>query len=134
MTIAATGDSLITMHVAQSPDAGFSALLDLLRPADIRFTNLEVSLHDFAGWPQAASGGTYATGHPNLIEDLKLIGFNLYSAANNHMMDWGEGGLFATMETLDVAGVVYSGIGRHLHEARSPRYLETAAGRVALLS
>ena len=134
MTIAATGDSLITMRVAQSPDPGFSALLDLLRPADIRFTNLEVSLHDFAGSPQAASGGTYATGHPSLIEDLKLIGFNLYSAANNHMMDWGDGGLFATMETLDGAGVVYSGIGRHLQEARSPRYLETAAGRVALLS
>jgi len=133
-TIAATGDSLMTMHVAQSDEPGFRALIDLLRPADVRFANLEGTLHAFEGFPQAASGGTYVCGHPGLLDDLKVMGFNLYSAANNHMVDWGEGGLFATMETLDRAGVVYAGIGRYLQDARSPRYLETAAGRVALVA
>ncbi|HYM90637.1 MAG TPA: CapA family protein, partial [bacterium] len=60
LTIAATGDSLITMHVAHSQEPGFRALLDVLRGADVRFTNLEVTLHEFRGSPQAASGGTYA--------------------------------------------------------------------------
>jgi poly-gamma-glutamate capsule biosynthesis protein CapA/YwtB (metallophosphatase superfamily) len=133
-TIAATGDSLMTMHVARSEDPGFGALIHLLRSADVRFANLEGTLHEFQGFPQAASGGTYVCGHPRLLDDLKAMGFNLYSAANNHMVDWGEGGLFATMQTLEQAGVVYAGIGRHLQEARSPRYLETAAGRVALLA
>ncbi len=133
-TIAATGDALVTMRVGRTADPRFHALIDLLRSADVRFTNLEGTLHEFAGAPQAASGGTYVCGHPGVIEDLKGMGFNLYSAANNHMVDWGEGGLFATMETLDRAGVTYAGIGRHLHDARAPRYLETPVGRVALLA
>jgi poly-gamma-glutamate synthesis protein (capsule biosynthesis protein) len=133
-TIAATGDALMTRHVAQSRDPGFLALIDVLRPADVRLTNLEGTLHEFQGFPQAASGGTYVCGHPSLLDDLKAMGFNLYAAANNHMVDWGEVGLFATMETLDRAGVVYAGIGRHLQDARSPRYLETPAGRVAFLA
>ncbi len=124
----------MTMHVVPSRDPGCQALVDLLRLADVRVTNLEGTLHEFQGFPQAASGGTYVCGHPTLVDDLKAMGFNLYAAANNHMVDWGEGGLFATMETLDRAGVVYAGIGRHLQDARAPRYLETAAGRVALLA
>lgn len=134
LTLAAAGDSLITMRVAQSSTPGFQRLVDLIRGHDVAFTNLEVSLHEFRGTPQAASKGIYAIGHPRLIEDLKAMGFNLFSIANNHMMDWGEGGLFATMETLDRAGVVYAGAGHHLEAARSPRYLETAAGRVALIA
>jgi poly-gamma-glutamate capsule biosynthesis protein CapA/YwtB (metallophosphatase superfamily) len=134
LTVAATGDSLITMRVAQSQAPGFHRLVELIRGQDVAFTNLEVGLHDYCGVPQAASKGIYAVGHPRLIEDLKHIGFSLYSIANNHMMDWGDGGLFATMETLDRAGVVYAGAGRHLQDARSPRYLEVAAGRVALIA
>lgn len=133
-TLAATGDSLITMHVAQSQAPGFQALVDLIRGSDAAFTNLEVTLHEFRGTPQASSLGTYVTGHPRLIEDLKAMGLNLYSLANNHMMDWGDGGLFATMETLDRAGVVYAGAGQHLQAARSPRYLDLAAGRLALMA
>ena len=133
-TIAATGDALMTMHLLPSSDPGFQGLIDLLRPADARFTNLEGTLHEFQGFPQAASGGTYVCGHPTLLDDLTAMGFNLYAAANNHMVDWGEGGLFATMETLDRAGVTYAGIGRHLQDSRAPRYLEMAAGRVALLA
>ena len=134
LTIAGTGDSLITMHVAHSRDPGFRALVELLRGADVRFTNLEVTLHEFRGSPQAASGGSYVAASPGLIDDLKTMSFNLYAAANNHTMDWGEGGLLATMETLDRAGAVYAGIGRHLQDARAPRFLETDAGRVALIA
>lgn len=124
----------MSMRVTQIADPGFRALIDLLHSADGRVTNLEGTLHEFQGSPQAASGGTYVCGHPSLIDDLKAMGFNLYAAANNHMVDWGEGGLLATMQTLDRAGVVYAGIGRHLQESRGPRYLESPAGRVALLA
>jgi len=134
LTIAATGDSLITKRLPEPRDPAFRALADLLRSADVRFTNLEGTLHDYRGFPQADSGGTYAVGSPRIIDDLKALGFNLYGAANNHMGDWGEGGLTGTQETLDRAGVVYAGIGRHLAEARSPRYLELDRGRVALLA
>jgi len=133
-TIAATGDALVTQRIGRTADPAFHALINLLHSADVRFTNLEGTLHEFEGYPQAASGGTYVCAHPGVVEDLKGMGFNLISAANNHMVDWGDGGLFATMRTLDRAGVTYAGIGRHLQEARAPRYLETPAGRVALLA
>jgi len=134
LILAAAGDALVTKRIGESRDPAFHALVALLRSADVRFVNLEGTLHDFLGYPQAASGGTYVVGSPRIIEDLKAMGFNLYAAANNHMADWGDGGLLGTMETLDRAGVVYAGIGRHLAEARHPGYLEVAAGRVALLA
>ncbi|HYM70681.1 MAG TPA: CapA family protein [bacterium] len=134
LLLAATGDALITKRIGESRDPAFHALVALLRSADVRFTNLEGTLHDYLGSPQAASGGTYVVGSPRIIDDLKAMGFNLYAAANNHMADWGDGGLLGTMDTLDRAGVVYAGIGRHLAEARSPGYLDLAAGRVALIA
>ena len=133
LTVSAAGDALITQRIA-SRDPGFLRLAEVIRSADARFVNLEGTLHNFEGHPQATSGGTYVCGSPAIIDDLKAVGFNLYSAANNHMTDWGEGGIFGTLATLDRAGVVYAGLGRHLAEARTPRYLETAAGRVALLA
>lgn len=133
LTVSAAGDALITQRIA-SRDPGFLRLADVIRAADARFVNLEGTLHNFEGHPQATSGGTYVCGSPAIIDDLKAVGFNLYSAANNHMADWGEGGIFGTLATLDGAGVVYAGLGRHLAEARTPRYLETSAGRVALLA
>jgi poly-gamma-glutamate synthesis protein (capsule biosynthesis protein) len=62
------------------------------------------------------------------------MGFNLYSRANNHTMDYGEGGLLATSEHLDRLGIAHAGAGRNLGEARAPAYLETKNGRVALIS
>ena len=134
LTLAAAGDSLVTKRVTESRDPAFLSLVELLQSADVRFTNLETTLHDFRGTPQAAGNGMYAVAPPRILEELTALGFNLFSAANNHMMDWGEGGLHATMETLDRAGVVYAGVGRNLQEARSPRYLEVPSGRVALVS
>jgi poly-gamma-glutamate capsule biosynthesis protein CapA/YwtB (metallophosphatase superfamily) len=133
LTLSAAGDALITQRVV-SREPAFLRLGEIIRSADARFVNLEGTLHNFEGHPQATSGGTYVCGAPAIIEDLKALGFNLYSAANNHMTDWGEGGIFGTLATLDRAGVVYAGLGRHLAEARAPRYLETPAGRVAILA
>jgi poly-gamma-glutamate synthesis protein (capsule biosynthesis protein) len=133
LTVSAAGDALITQRMA-SRDPAFLSLGEVVRAADARFVNLEGTLHNFEGHPQATSGGTYVCGAPGIIDDLKAFGFNLYSVANNHMTDWGEGGIFGTLATLDQAGVVYAGLGRHLAEARTPRYLETPAGRVALLA
>jgi poly-gamma-glutamate synthesis protein (capsule biosynthesis protein) len=131
--VSAAGDALTTQRIA-SRDPAFLRLGEVIRSADARFVNLEGTLHNFEGHPQATSGGTYVCGAPAIIDDLKALGFNLYSVANNHMTDWGEGGILGTLATLDRAGVVYAGLGRHLAEARTPRYLETTAGRVALLA
>jgi poly-gamma-glutamate capsule biosynthesis protein CapA/YwtB (metallophosphatase superfamily) len=134
LTLVAAGDSVLTAGVAAARDADLLQLAGIIRGADVAFTNLETTLHDFQGTPQIANLPPLLAGDPRLIEDLKSIGFNAYSTANNHIMDWGEGGLLATMETLDRARVQYAGTGRYLQEARAPRYWQAAGGRVALLA
>ena len=56
------------------------------------------------------------------------------SFANNHTFDFGYGGLISSLEALNEAGLVPTGVGMNLDEAAAPVYLETTTGRVALIS
>lgn len=71
---------------------------------------------------------------PELGPDLEAMGFNLLSYANNHTLDWGVEGMRETCRALDQNGIVYAGVGENLSQAGAARFLETARGRVALLS
>lgn len=134
VTIVATGDSFITRRLPSYSEDSFQGISRLLQHADVRFTNLEVTTHHMEGYPSAVSGGTWAMTSPEVLHDLKAYGFNLYAWANNHTMDYSHGGLLATKRYLNEHGVVHSGVGENLAEASSPKYLETPAARVALIS
>lgn len=134
ISLAATGDSLITMRQSVHGEPRFLAMLDLIRGADVALTNLEMLLHDFEGYPAAESGGTYMRASPVMIEELKWMGFDIVSTANNHSLDYTYGGLLATLEVLDAAGVPHAGTGLDLADARKPTYLETTKGRIALIA
>jgi poly-gamma-glutamate synthesis protein (capsule biosynthesis protein) len=69
-----------------------------------------------------------------VASDLKTMGFDLLSRANNHAMDWGFEGMRETSRHLDEARLVHAGVGESRAVARAPRYLETSKGRVALVS
>lgn len=134
--LVATGDSLITMKVSINSNTKFLEMVDLIRSADVAFTNLETLFHDYEEdtYPAEKSGGSYTRTDPSIIEDLKWMGFNIFSTANNHSLDYMYGGLFKTIKNLDAAEVTHSGTGRNLSEARQPAYLETSKGRIALIS
>ena len=134
ITLALTGDSLITRRLIPYAEPNYTRMLDRIRSADASFTNLEGLLTHFEGYPAAQSGGTYVVGPPELADDLLWAGFNLFARANNHSLDWSFGGLLATDRELDARGMVHSGVGLNLALARSPAYLDTPAGRVALVS
>src|SRR5690606_15324281 len=134
LVLAATGDSLITQRLSCFTEPEFLRLRGILQSADVRFTNMELLFHNFEGYPQALSGGTWVCAHPSIFRELQWMSFNLFAWANNHTLDWGEGGLFATWRTLEEAGAVHAGVGRNLAEARRPAYLDVAAGRVALVA
>src|SRR5262245_54034518 len=109
-------------------------LRNLCTGADATFANLETSVHRYLEGHQNISGGTYMTTEPQLLDDLKWLGVNFVSTANNHAYDYGEEGVLATCRYLDQAGIVHAGSGRHLREARAPAYLDTKRGRVALIA
>lgn len=124
-------------------DAGRTAVFQSFQTADAGFANLEGNLFDtwtFTGSPAAENGGFEQGGigsgpvlPRSVAVDLKKLGVNMVSTANNHSLDWGVEGLVTTLRNLDEAGIAHAGSGRSLFEARSATFLETARGRVALI-
>src|SRR5215470_16205290 len=134
LTIALLGDVMPTRRLSVFGEERYLKLRDILSHADATFANLETCVHRHLEGHLGISGGTYMTTEPHLLEDLKWFGVNFVSTANNHAFDYGEEGVVATCHYLDAAGIVHAGTGRHLREARSPAYLDTRHGRVALIA
>jgi poly-gamma-glutamate capsule biosynthesis protein CapA/YwtB (metallophosphatase superfamily) len=134
MTIALTGDSIITRRLSVYSEPAFTRLVELVRGADAAFTNIEMLFHDFEPYPMNESGGTYMRAEPALAKELAWAGFDLGSLANNHTGDYGALGMRLTKKYVADAGIVAAGSGESLTEAREAKFLETAKGRVALIS
>ena len=132
--LTATGDIFITRKLSPYTEPAYAELWDIFQSGDIRFTNLEMLIHEFAGHPVAESGGTYTQVDPTIVKELEWAGFNLISRANNHTLDYSVEGLRRTSELLDQAGFCHAGAGENLADARSPRYLDLNEGRVGFLS
>jgi poly-gamma-glutamate synthesis protein (capsule biosynthesis protein) len=136
MTLALAGDAIITRKLSVYEEPEFLRLRELIQEATAAVVNLEVLLHRFEDdvIPAAASGGTYMQADPEMAKELAWMGFDMVSRANNHTMDYGVGGLRHTDRAVEEAGLVDAGTGENLALARSPGYLETPGGRVALIS
>ncbi|MCX6656571.1 MAG: CapA family protein [Candidatus Bathyarchaeota archaeon] len=134
LLLASTGDSLISRHLSTNMEKDFLEIVKLIRNADVAFTNLETTIHDFKGYPAEESGGAWMVSPPYVADELKWAGFNLLSCANNHTMDWSHEGMFSTSEILNKVGLTHAGIGKNLADARRPAYLDTSRGRVGLIS
>ena len=133
-SFAAAGDLFITRKL---PDKGYEGLEELtafIRSHDIRFVNLEMTVHDREGYPFAFSGGTWAMGHPSLLKDIQKYGFNVYNGANNHSMDYSHNGLMATIRYLKAADMNFAGIGENLADASAPIYIEGEHIRVGMVA
>jgi poly-gamma-glutamate synthesis protein (capsule biosynthesis protein) len=133
-TMALTGDSIITRRLSVYKEGPFIKLIDLIRGADVAFTNLEMLFHDYEPYAMNESGGTYMRADPALAQELVWAGFDLVSRANNHTGDYGADGMRLTTKYVAAAGLVQAGVGENLAEAREPKFLETAKARVALIS
>lgn len=134
ITLSAVGDCIITRGLRSSRDPGFLGLRDHVGAADVAFANLEQLPHNFEGPPANESGGTWLCCDPALVDDLRWMGFRLFACAHNHSHDWGRHGLLAALRHMDNMGVAYAGVGANLAAARAPRYVETGAGRVAMIA
>lgn len=133
VSVIATGDSFITRPIPENGYPGFSEISDVIGQYDVKFNNLEITIHNQQGYPAAVSGGTWAMAEPEILQDMNRYGFNLYNTANNHSCDYSCGGVMATIENLKRCGKVYAGTGATLDEAAAPGYLTTNGVRVALL-
>ncbi len=138
-TLVSVGDCIISRPLTPTIDRDpeFAAVVELLRRGDVTFGNLETSIfdiRDLKGHPYSGGTDWMLTAQPEVARDLREMGFDMLGRANNHALDWGVGGMRATSEWLDRAGLVHAGAGEIRASARAPAYLETASGRVALVS
>ena len=104
-SIAAVGDAIMTRQVkCFENDPAFMGLVKPIREADAAVINLELNafrIWDFKGYPQAENGGNYELAPPEVVEDMKWMGFGLFNHANNHTTDYGVEGMMETWKLLD---------------------------------
>ncbi|MEP9319720.1 CapA family protein [Pseudomonas sp. LABIM340] len=134
MKIALTGDSILQRRLNSREDETLRPLFDLLRGADVSFTNLEVLPNDFQGDAVLESGGSHFGAPSWVLDELVDGGIDLFSTANNHSLDYGIAGLQAAHAQMDKRELLFAGTGRNLEEARRPVYCTKPAGTVSLLA
>ncbi len=77
-------------------EANFRYLRPYINDADLRFVNLETTLpgSKYAGYPKFRSPDSY-------LEALSEAGFQVFTLANNHILDSGKKGMQRTLKRLD---------------------------------
>jgi poly-gamma-glutamate capsule biosynthesis protein CapA/YwtB (metallophosphatase superfamily) len=128
------GDAMPARALRAFGEPRYLALLDLVRGADAAFANLETVVREPSEGTPNLTQGTPMSTPPALLDELGWMGLSLLSCANNHATDYGDDGLLAMVAHLRRARLAYAGAGANLAEARKPAYLDTAAGRVALIA
>ena len=93
MSVILSGDALITRPFRDSRDPAMMQLVELIRNADVRFTNFEMLINEYGGTPAVEAGGLHLSASKRVAEDLLWAGFNLFATANNHSLDFGVDGL-----------------------------------------
>ena len=93
-------------------------LKEILTNADYRIFNLEVPLTDKNAPIDKCGPNLIAP--ENTINGIKSIGVNLFTLANNHIMDQGAQGLTSTLELLQKNEISYVGAGKNRSEASKP--------------
>lgn len=139
--ILAVGDLLMhtpLVYTSALPNDGwdFTPLFEPVRPwiegADLAMANLETTLtgKDFpwAGYPSFNTP-------PEFARDLKKVGFDVITHANNHSLDYGEFGLVKTSEALEQYGLPHTGTSRTPEEREKILVVEVTPGiKMAVLA
>lgn len=145
VTLYAVGDIMMGRNIGkkmkeEGVDAPFEFIKEDLIKGDIVFGNLESMI----GVMKKDKNGKEEKPHydknynflavPESAKVLKGAGFTVVSLANNHAKDYGSHRIASTRKYLDEAGVLFSGAGASIEEARKPAIIEKKGTKFAFLS
>jgi poly-gamma-glutamate synthesis protein (capsule biosynthesis protein) len=131
LTMTAAGDCIIARKISGRRDPDFLAIVELLRGADCAWGNCEMVYADSREvYPAAKGFDPHTICPPWGADELAFLGIDFVGTANNHIVDYGYEGLFATLANLERVGIAHAGSGADLAEAAKPGYVDTPAGRV----
>jgi poly-gamma-glutamate synthesis protein (capsule biosynthesis protein) len=136
------GDTLIGGEAQDVLDAeGYEWALDgirhLFESSDLVVANQEGPLTRIAHPASKLDTGRkryWYRGDPESAQALADAGIRVVSLANNHILDFGETGLFDTISALDAAGIAHCGAGADRTAARRPAVVEVNGLRLGFLS
>ena len=146
VTVLAVGDIMLVLGMTRllrqhGADYPFQQVRPFLTRADVLLGNLEAPFTTrneptpYKSISSVRARRDYILrADPRWAQALVTAGFDVVGLANNHMMDYREGGLFDTLSTLDRLGIACAGAGKSLDEARRPAIVERKGMRLALLS
>ena len=133
ISIAVGGDAMITRRMRAFNEDRFLRLRDILHRADATVVNLEMLFHDYeSSWQW--SNATYTRSDPHNLDELKWMGIDAVTTANNHSFDFSEGGFLTTLDHCREIDLPQAGGGRSIDEARAPAYVDSPQGRLAVMS
>jgi len=126
--ILVVGDFMI-----QKPANGsdIDSVRTLLTDADLRIGNMDTVL-SLAG--QSGEKFSSLRGFPESISEVKTMGFDVLTLANNHAMDYGPDGLMDMIQGFTNVGMIPVGAGANLDSARRPFVFELRSKKFAVFS
>lgn len=133
-SIALVGDFMLRSRLETlqiSCAEGFRSTLAVFGESEAVVANLEMPLSRRGS--QMLKHSTLRS-DPEIIHDVREIGVDAVSLANNHMMDYGPDALADTLDVCDEAGILRCGAGMNLAESLAPAWLELNGKNVALIS
>jgi hypothetical protein len=129
--VIAVGDLSFNGGYGRRRDNPLRGVLDEWRSADLRLGNLESPLTEA---PRASPGKLTLRGAERAPAFLREAGFDALTLANNHVMDYGPGGLADTCARLADAGLPHHGAGSDESAARAPLILHRQGQSIGILA
>jgi poly-gamma-glutamate capsule biosynthesis protein CapA/YwtB (metallophosphatase superfamily) len=124
------GNALPTLQ-KEGPAYPFRNVLPILCSSDACVVNLEA--------PIATEGQAFEKTYtfrvpPRMLAGPVGAGIDVFTLANNHIMDFGPKGLASTLAALDTFHVLHCGAGRDRDEAEAPAILEIHGLKIGFLA
>jgi poly-gamma-glutamate capsule biosynthesis protein CapA/YwtB (metallophosphatase superfamily) len=124
-TLAFLGDLMLGRGVNRElrhvpPESVWGSALPLLRGVDGVIANLECAITLRDAPTTLVPKVSHFRADPAVATVLRAGNVRCVSLANDHSLDFGEEGLFDTLDVLEEAGIAHTGAGRTLGQAAAP--------------
>jgi poly-gamma-glutamate synthesis protein (capsule biosynthesis protein) len=133
-SVSLVGDLMLMNHLSdllQGEETGFKGALAAATACDVATANLEMPLSNRGSKVLKFANLRSA---PEIIDDVREMGFQAVSLANNHLMDYGPEALLDTVAACEGANILNAGAGKNLEAAMAPAWLDAGGRRIAFVS
>ena len=136
-TIAFLGDVMLGRGVAEEigrrePASFWGGLMPVLAASDLVVANLECAITKHAAAWTRTPKAFHFRAPPAAVEVLRAGRVKAVALANNHVLDFEEGGLLDTLRYLDAAEIAHAGAGENLERAREPAVVTAGTLRAGI--